>query len=88
MKKPDVAILQKCVKDLDVLPGECLYVGDDGSFESETALSVGMNPIQVAWYLKDGVNQPVKRKAGCVHAERTKDILEVCFKWIVKHYYK
>lgn len=76
IKKPDIEIFQKCVKDLDVLPKECLYIGDGGSLELETALSFGMHPIQAAWYLKDGVNQPAKRKPGFLHAERPVDILE------------
>ena len=75
MKKPDIGIFQKCVGDLSVMPQECLYVGDGGSFELETAQSLGMLPIQAAWYLKDGVNQPTKRKEGFKHAESPKDII-------------
>ena len=62
VKKPDVEIFQKCMKDLKVVAEECIYVGDGGSFELETAQSLRMHPLQATWYLKDGVNQPAKRK--------------------------
>lgn len=75
MKKPEVSIFQKCIRDLEVMPEECLYIGDGGSFELETALSIGMYPIQATWYLKDGVNQPAKRKADFRHAESPLDII-------------
>ena len=75
LRKPDVAIFQKCAQDLAVLPDECLYVGDGGSFELETARAVGMHPIQAAWYLKEGVNQPAKRKADFIQAESPMDII-------------
>ena len=75
MKKPEIEIFQKCIKDLEVLPVECLYIGDGGSFELETAQSLGMHPIQAAWYLKDGVSQPAKRKVGYIHAESPLDVI-------------
>ena len=62
LKKPDIEIFQRCMIDLEVEPEECLYVGDGGSFELETAKSLGMHPLQATWYLKDGANQPAKRK--------------------------
>ena len=68
-------IFQKCAHTLAVVPQECLYVGDGGSFELETAQAIGMHPIQAAWYLKDGVNQPAKRKAEFVQAESPMDVL-------------
>ena len=74
MKKPDVKIFQKCMQDLEVNPKECLYIGDGGSFELETARSLGMHPLQAAWYLKDGVNQPAKRKMEFVQAESPLDV--------------
>ena len=75
MKKPDVRIFEKCVRDLQVEFEECIYVGDGGSLELETAQATGMHPVQAAWYLKEGVNQPAKRKAGFVHAESPLDVL-------------
>ena len=75
MKKPEVEIFQNCVEALAVLPEECLYVGDGGSFELEAAQSIGMRPMQATWYLKDGVNQPAKRKAGFIHADTPMDVV-------------
>ncbi len=76
VKKPDVEIFRKCLNDLSVTPNECIYVGDGGSYELETALSLGMHPIQAAWYLKDNVGQPEKIKEGYTHAFDPMAILE------------
>lgn len=75
VKKPDIEIFQQCMKDLDVLPEECLYVGDGGSFELETAHSLGMYPLQATWYLKDGVNQPSKRKMEFLQADSPLEVV-------------
>ena len=75
VKKPDVEIFQRCMSELAVVPEECLYIGDGGSFELETAKSLGMHPLQAAWYLKDGVNQPAKRKKEFLHAESPLDVI-------------
>ena len=75
LQKPEVEIFQKCIKSLSVSPNECFYVGDGGSLELETAQAVGMHPIQATWYLKDGVNQPAKRKAEFLQADSPMDIL-------------
>lgn len=75
MQKPELAIFQRCVKELAVIPEECLYIGDGGSFELETAQALGMYAIQAAWYLKDGVNQPAKRKAEFLQAESPLDVI-------------
>ena len=75
VKKPDTRIFEKCMRDLDVVAKECLYVGDGGSFELETAKSLGMHPLQAAWYLKDGVNQPAKRKKEFMQAESPLEVI-------------
>ena len=75
VKKPDTRIFEKCMRDLDVAAKECLYVGDGGSFELETAKSLGMHPLQAAWYLKDGVNQPAKRKKEFMQAESPLEVI-------------
>lgn len=75
IKKPNVEIFQRCVSGLSVTPKECLYVGDGGSRELETAKSLGMHTIQAAWYLKDGVKQPTKRKAEFLQADSPLDII-------------
>ena len=61
MKKPQIEIFQRCTSDLAVRPEECLYIGDGGCFELETALSLGMHPIQATWYLKDGVKHQLEK---------------------------
>ena len=77
MKKPDVRIFQKCMEDLGLEPTECLYIGDGGSLELETAEAVGMHPLQAAWYLKDEWNQPARRKPGFAQAESPMDVIAV-----------
>ena len=54
---------------------ECLYIGDGGTFELETARALGMHPLQATWYLKDGVNQPAKRKQEFSQVESPWDII-------------
>lgn len=76
MKKPDVKIFQKCMENLEVLPEECLYVGDGGSFELETAQALGMHPLQATWYLKEGVNQPAKRKNEFLQADSPLEVID------------
>ncbi|MBE6551535.1 MAG: HAD family hydrolase [Ruminococcaceae bacterium] len=68
IKKPDIKIFNQCLADLCVCADECIYVGDGGSLELETALSIGMHPVQAVWYLKNNVGQPEKKKDGFVHA--------------------
>lgn len=75
IKKPDVGIFEKCMKDLEVVAEECIYVGDGGSFELEMAKALGMNPLQATWYLKDGANQPAKRKKEFLQAESPLEVL-------------
>lgn len=52
--KPDRAIFTRCLEQLQVSPEDCLYVGDGGSRELETAQALGMQPLQALWYLPDG----------------------------------
>jgi putative hydrolase of the HAD superfamily len=47
IKKPDPRIYQLLCEQLEVEPGECLYVGDGDSSELEGALEVGMDPVLV-----------------------------------------
>ena len=75
VNKPNDEIFYKCTGTLGVSSNECLYVGDGGSLELETAQAIGMHPVQAAWYLKDGVNQPANRKPEFVQAESPMDVL-------------
>lgn len=54
IRKPDSAIFYKCTELLNVPAGNCLYVGDGGSRELETARALGMQAVQAAWYRKSG----------------------------------
>lgn len=76
VKKPDVRIFNICMENLGVEPEECIYVGDGGSYELETARFIGMHPVQAVWYLKGGVNQPSGRKKEFVQAELPMEIIE------------
>ena len=49
-RKPDPAIYRTCLGRLGIAPEECLYVGDGGSFELETARSLGLRALQAIWY--------------------------------------
>ncbi len=74
--KPDPAIYIKILEELDVLPEECLYVGDGGSNELFTAGEIGMKPVQALWYrpimYEPHVPSPVYEEF--LHAETQKDI--------------
>ncbi len=78
MQKPDQAIFNRCIEKLNVRADECLYVGDGGSCELEAAKMVGMKAVQAVWYLKEGTNQPSKRKEEFVNVETPLDILNFC----------
>lgn len=48
--KPEKEIFHRCINRLGVKSEECLYVGDGGSLELETASSLGMHAVQAVWY--------------------------------------
>ena len=50
VRKPDPAIYRTCLRRLGIAPEECLYVGDGGSQELETARTFGMQAVQAVWY--------------------------------------
>ena len=74
LKKPDIRIFHLCAEKLNVMPEECLYVGDGGSNELDAARTVGMKPLQATWYLKDGVGQPCGRMEEFDQAEAPWDV--------------
>lgn len=49
-RKPDPTIYQACLTKLNVPAECCLYVGDGGSRELETAKTLGMQAVQATWY--------------------------------------
>lgn len=61
IRKPEESIYNLCMEKLNVEAKECIYVGDGGSHELETAELVGMRPLQATWYLKEKSLQPVGR---------------------------
>ncbi len=76
LQKPDPDIFNRCLERLCVQAGECIYVGDGGSDELETAKMIGMKAVQAAWYLKAGTNQPSKRKATFDQLETPSEIIK------------
>ena len=54
VRKPDPAIYEHCLELLRLPAEVCLYVGDGGSRELETAEALGMKPLQANWYRKPG----------------------------------
>lgn len=56
-RKPDPAIYQKCLKKLGIPAENCLYVGDGGSRELETANSMGMRAVQATWYRQEAFEE-------------------------------
>ncbi len=81
LAKPDVKIFKKCVDDLQLQYEECVYVGDGGSYELETAQLVGMHPIQAVWYIQEGVNHQSKRKAEFLQAGSPMEVLSEIIKY-------
>ncbi len=77
MQKPDQAIFNRCLEKLNAQADECLYVGDGGSCELEAAKMIGMKAVQAVWYLKEGTNQPSKRKKEFENIETPLDILNI-----------
>lgn len=75
LMKPEKEVFRICMDKLDVSPEECLYVGDGGSRELETAENLGMRPLQAVWYLKEGTHQPVGILDDFEHARTP---MEVC----------
>lgn len=75
--KPDEAIFHRCTAGLGVAPQECLYVGDGGSRELETAQALGMKAAQAVWYLKEGTLQPKGRMPEFAQLETPMAVLEM-----------
>lgn len=76
IQKPEEEIFKRCMDDLSVKAEECIYVGDGGSGELETAKKLGMNVFQAAWYLQEITTQPSKRKHDFLQMENPMDVLK------------
>lgn len=81
IQKPDEEIFQRCMDGLSVKAEQCIYVGDGGSNELETARKLGMKAVQAAWYLQEGTAQPSKRKHDFIQIEKPLDILNLVDLW-------
>lgn len=77
LEKPDPKIYDVCTLNLGVKSEECIYVGDGGCMELETALSLGMKPLQAVWYFQDGLVYQSKRNPNFVQVEKPLDILNI-----------
>lgn len=77
IQKPEKEIFIRCMDCLSVKAEECVYVGDGGSFELETASELGMTAVQAVWYLKEGTTQPSKRNRNFSQVETPLGILEL-----------
>ena len=77
VEKPDKLIYERCMDKLAVSPKDCIYVGDGGSYELETAKSMGMRAMQAVWYLKEGTMQPTTRMEEYEQLERPLDLLQI-----------
>lgn len=75
IRKPDIEIFQRCMKELSVKPSECLYVGDGGSDELETARKLGMKALQAVWYLKEKSTWSLELKSDFVQLESPLSII-------------
>ena len=73
--KPDEEIFRRCMEGLSVKVEECLYIGDGGSYELETAKSLGMTALQATWYFKEEFAHITERKEGFVQLGTPMDVL-------------
>lgn len=85
IQKPDEEIFKRCMKKLSVKAEECLYVGDGGCFELETARKLGMTAVQAAWYLRDGTTQPCGRKQDFLQIEKPLNVPDYLFTSVLKN---
>lgn len=74
IRKPEEDIYKVCMKELSVEADECVYVGDGGSYELETAKKLGMKPVQATWYFKEGTTQPSRPKPEFLQAKEPMDV--------------
>lgn len=73
--KPDKEIFYLCLERLGLKSEECLYIGDGGSMELETAAAIGMKTAQAVWYLKEDSDQPRQRNSMFVNLESPMDVV-------------
>lgn len=75
VQKPEREIFKRCLAELSVAPEDCLYVGDGGSQELETARSFGMQTLQAGWFVK--IYEEDWKKEGFVWATDPGEVLKM-----------
>ena len=83
--KPDKEIFSRCMKRLNVSARECLYVGDGGSRELETATELGMKALQATWYFAYNQRKPSEIKERFPQLENPMEVLEYLILFSVKY---
>lgn len=76
VQKPEEEIYRRCMEGLSVKPEECVYVGDGGSYELETASKLGMKALQATWYLQEESGQPAGRKDEFLQVGKPLEVLK------------
>ena len=74
--KPDEEIFTRCMAELSVKAEECLYIGDGGSYELETARKLGMTALQAVWYSKDEFSRLAERNEEFIQLETPTEVLK------------
>ena len=74
--KPDRETFTRCLDRLGAEPHECIYVGDGGAYELESAREIGMPTYQAVWYLHDYLDQVCGRKDDFIQLESPLDLLD------------
>ena len=75
VQKPDPEIYKRCMKELEVKPEECLYIGDGGCQELESAKALGMHPLQACWYFQDDLEFQSKRDPDFEQLDDPMDVM-------------
>lgn len=75
LMKPDPAIYHRATAALGVKPEDCLYIGDGGSRELETARSLGMQAAQAVWYILPVPDHPSPLKEGFPQLHDPMDVI-------------
>ena len=76
VQKPDLKIYENCLAKLKVEAKDCLYVGDGGCNELESAAAMGMQPLQAAWYFQDWIKWQTRRKPEFIQLDNPLQVLE------------
>ena len=82
--KPEHEIFSRCMKRLNVSAGECLYVGDGGSRELETATEMGMKALQATWYFEYNQRKPSEIKERFPQLKNPMEVLDYLILFSVK----